>query len=85
LTPAATTPIDSYRIAQAVNAAHMKHKNKRGDKNAGYKLALAEIHPKLFGICVATVDGQTFAAGDPECQFALESISKVFTAAPVIA
>jgi glutaminase len=72
---------DPDRIAQAVNAAHIKYKNKRGGKNAGYIPALAEVDPQLFGICVATVDGQTFPAGAAESQFALESISKVFTAA----
>ena len=72
---------DTDRIAEAVDAAHNKFKNKRGGKNAGYIPALAEVDPQLFGICVATVDGQTFSAGDAECQFALESISKVFTAA----
>ena len=30
---------------------------------------------------MATVDGETFSAGDADCEFALESISKVFTAA----
>jgi glutaminase len=72
---------DTRRIAQAVDAALNKYKNKRGGKNAGYIPALAEVDPHIFGICVATVDGQTFSAGDAECQFALESISKVFTAA----
>ncbi|HEY4794001.1 MAG TPA: glutaminase A, partial [Mycobacterium sp.] len=33
------------------------------------------------GVCVATVDGQTFSAGDADCEFTLESISKIFTAA----
>jgi glutaminase len=84
LTPLARTPIDHDRIAQSVNAAHMNHKNKRRGKNAGYIPALAEVDPQLFGICVATVDGQTFSAGAAECQFALESISKVFTAALVM-
>jgi glutaminase len=76
-----STPIDSNRIAEAVNAACAKYKDKRGGKNAAYIPALAEVDPQLFGICVATVDGRTFSAGDTECQFALESISKVFTAA----
>src|ERR1700733_4136117 len=81
LTAWATKPIDPDRIARAVNAALEKHKNKRGGKNAGYIPALAEVDPQLFGVCVATVDGQTFSAGDADCEFALESISKVFTAA----
>jgi glutaminase len=84
VTTVASTPKfynDPDRIAQAVNAAHIKYKNKRGGKNAGYIPALAEVDPQLFGICVATVGGQTFSAGAAESQFALESISKVFTAA----
>jgi glutaminase len=72
------------RIAEAVNAAHAKHKKNRRGKNASYIPALATVDPQLFGICVATVDGQTFSAGDARCQFALESISKVFTAALAI-
>src|SRR6202021_3207136 len=55
-------------------------KNGRG-QNAGYIPPPAEVDPQLFGVCVATVDGQTFSAGDADCEFALESISKVFTAA----
>jgi glutaminase len=84
VTTVASTPNvqnDPDRIARAVNAAHLKYKNKRGGKNAGYIPALAEVDPQLFGICVTTVDGQTFSAGAAESQFALESISKVFTAA----
>ncbi|MDT5130822.1 MAG: glutaminase, partial [Mycobacterium sp.] len=77
----ASTPIDPDRIAEAVTAAHARHRKNRRGKNAGYIPALAEVDPQLFGVCVATVDGQTFSAGDARCQFALESISKVFTAA----
>ena len=71
-------------IAEAVTAAHAKHKNDRRGKNASYIPALAEVDRQLFGVCVATVDGQTFSSGDAECEFALESISKVFTAALAI-
>jgi glutaminase len=71
-------------IADAVDAAHAKHKNNRRGKNAGYIPALAEVDPQQFGVCVVTVDGQTFSAGDATTEFALESISKVFTAALAI-
>jgi glutaminase len=71
-------------IADAVDAAHAKHKNNRRGKNAGYIPALAEVDPQLFGVCVVSVDGQTFSAGDATTEFALESISKVFTAALAI-
>jgi glutaminase len=81
LTAVATTAIAADRIAEAVTAAHARHKKNRRGKNASYIPALAEVDPQLFGVCVATVDGQTFSAGDAKCEFALESISKVFTAA----
>ena len=68
-------------IAEAVNAAHAKHQKNRRGKNANYIPALAVVDQQLFGICVATVDGQTFSAGDVDYEFALESISKVLTAA----
>ena len=75
------TAISAERIAEAVAAAHAKHQKSRSGKNAAYIPALATIDSQLFGICVATVDGQAFSAGDAEREFALESISKVFTAA----
>jgi glutaminase len=78
------TSIDPDQITEAVSAAYAKHKTNRGGKNASYIPALADVDASLFGICVATVDGQTFSAGDAEYQFALESISKVFTAALAI-
>jgi glutaminase len=79
-----STPIAADRIAEAVTAAHARHRKNRRGKNASYIPALATVDPQLFGVCVATVDGQTFSAGDANCQFALESISKVFTAALAI-
>jgi glutaminase len=81
VTPLASTPIDPDRIAKAVAATHARHKKNRRGKNARYIPALAEVDPQLFGVCVATVDGQTFSAGDADTEFALESISKVLTAA----
>jgi glutaminase len=71
-------------IAEAVTAAHARHKKNSRGKNADYIPALAEVDSQLFGVCVATVDGQTFSAGDATDEFALESISKVFTAALAI-
>jgi glutaminase len=84
LTAIASAPIAADRIAEAVTAAHARHEKNHRGKNASYIPALAQVDSQLFGVCVATVDGQTFSAGDAECQFALESISKVFTAALAI-
>ena len=75
------TDVTAELIAEVVAAAHAKHKTNRRGKNAAYIPALAAVDSQLFGICVATVDGQTFSAGDADTEFALESISKVLTAA----
>lgn len=80
----APIPLSTDRIKKAVVDAHEKQKNKRGGTNASYIPILAKVDSGLFGVCVATVDGQIFAAGDAGYEFALESISKVFTLALVI-
>ena len=80
----AAIPLSADRIEKAVVDAHQKQKNKRGGKNASYIPILAKVHSGLFGVCVATVDGEIFTAGDAGYEFALESISKVFTLALVI-
>ncbi len=78
------TPVSPDRIQKTVVDAHEKQKNRRGGTNASYIPMLAKVPSNLFGVCVATVDGQIFAAGDAGYEFALESISKVFTLALVI-
>ncbi|HAC62293.1 MAG TPA: glutaminase A [Cyanothece sp. UBA12306] len=40
---------------------------------------LLEINPNWFAICLVTVDGQVYSAGDLEQSFLIQSISKVFT------
>ena len=80
----APTPVSPDRIQKAVVDAHEKQKNRRGGTNASYIPMLAKVPSNLFGVCVATVDGQIFTAGDAGYEFALESISKVFTLALVI-
>ena len=75
------TDVTAELIAEVVAAAHATHKKNHSGKNASYIPALAAVDSQLFGICVATVDGRTFSAGDADVEFALESISKVLTAA----
>ena len=48
-------------------------------KVASYIPALARVDPRKFGIAVATVDGRTYAIGDAEEPFSIQSVSKVFT------
>ncbi|RFA06714.1 glutaminase [Subtercola boreus] len=68
-------------IQTAVARALADNMNDGGGKNADYIAALASVDPTLFGISVATTGGDVFNAGDADVEFALESISKVFTMA----
>jgi glutaminase len=46
---------------------------------ATYIPALARVNPKKMAIAIALGDGSTFAAGDADEAFSIQSISKVFT------
>lgn len=50
-----------------------------------YPPSQARAERERFGICVTTVDGETFAAGDADVTFPLQSLSKVFTYALALA
>ena len=52
---------------------------------ADYIPALACADPNAVGMALATVDGAVFQAGDAEAPFSIQSISKLFTLALVLA
>src|SRR5439155_6558243 len=45
---------------------------------ATYIPELGKANPQHFGICLATVDGQVFTAGDWEQEFTIQSMCKPF-------
>jgi glutaminase len=49
-----------------------------GGKPADYIPELGKTDPSLFGIAVATVDGQVYAVGDADVAFTIQSVSKPF-------
>jgi glutaminase len=67
------SPFQTY-----LNQLHHKYHSLREGKVASYIPELAKMNPDWFSICVATVDGQVFAAGDADQLFTIQSISKVF-------
>jgi glutaminase len=67
-----------------VNEAHAKFAGVEDGKNADYIPILATVPPELFGVVIATRDGKLYAAGDADYRFAIESVSKPFTAALVM-
>jgi glutaminase len=54
-------------------------------KVADYIPALASMDPRRFGLALATMDGQVYGTGDWQVPFSIQSISKVFTLALVLA
>ena len=81
--PAADHPgADLQRVAEE---AHAMFKDVREGANANYIPILDEVPSELFGIAIATKDGDVFAVGDVEYRFSIQSVSKPFTAALVMA
>jgi glutaminase len=56
-----------------------------GGKVADYIPALAAVDPARFGIALATVDGQLYGSGDWRQAFSIQSVSKAFSLALVLA
>jgi glutaminase len=73
------------QIDSAVKAAYAKYKSNDSGKVADYIPELAKVNANLFGIAVVTPDGKTYTAGDVDSLFSIQSISKVFTMAEVMA
>nr|WP_250959668.1 glutaminase [Serpentinimonas maccroryi] len=45
---------------------------------ASYIPELTKVNPEGFGICLVTLDGQVYSAGDTDQAFTIQSISKAF-------
>lgn len=67
-----------------VDTAHSKFKDVKDGKNADYIPILATVPSELFGVVIVTKEGKIYSAGDVDYQFAIESVSKPFTAALVM-
>nr|WP_319490673.1 glutaminase [uncultured Desulfobacter sp.] len=71
-------------LQQLVNDTYKQFKDVKDGKNADYIPFLATVPSELFGIAIALRDGTTYSAGDADYLFAIESVSKPFTAALVM-
>ena len=72
---------DTAELRAVVSTAHDRFKRLREGKNADYIPVLAQVDSNLFGVAMVTTSGQRAEAGDADTNFAIESISKVFTLA----
>jgi glutaminase len=72
-------------IESALNTAHENYRALKEGRNADYIPALAKVDPSIYGIALVTTDGRVYTAGDANSEVSIQSISKVFTMAKVIA
>ncbi|MEI8341836.1 MAG: glutaminase, partial [Verrucomicrobiota bacterium] len=75
---------DATALQKAVDDAYSKFKDEKGGANASYIPYLAKVPSNLFGVVIVTVDGKIYKAGDVDYAFAIESVSKPFTASLVM-
>lgn len=52
-------------------------------KQADYIPALAKVDPDQFGMCLRTVEGETYTFGQADTRFSIQSIAKVFAVAMI--
>ncbi len=80
----AVAMLDAEQLQKVVTEAHAQFNGVKDGKNADYIPILATIPSELFGVVIATRDGTLYSAGDVDYRFAIESVSKPFTAALVM-
>ncbi|MCU1482053.1 MAG: glutaminase [Subtercola sp.] len=71
------------RVRLLLTEAHERYRTVTDGHVADYIPALAAASPDLFGLAVAGVRGRTFAVGDSDATFSIQSVSKPFVFALV--
>ena len=66
------------QIQKIVDDIHRKYKNVDEGAVATYIPELGKADPRAFGICLVTVEGQVFTAGDWNMEFTIQSMCKPF-------
>ena len=66
------------KLQRTIDRIYERYKNIDGGEVATYIPELGKANPGDFGICLATSDGETFAAGDWEEDFTIQSMCKPF-------
>jgi glutaminase len=71
------------QVQGLVDEAHLLYRDLFDGANSAVYPALQRVDPGLFGICVASVGGRLFTAGDVEVEFPVMSVAKPFVFALV--
>ena len=64
--------------AELVTEAYDRYKSVADGSNADYIRALASVSSELFAIAVVGTTGATYAVGDADVEFSIQSVSKPF-------
>ncbi|MDE3188379.1 MAG: glutaminase A [Acidobacteriota bacterium] len=72
------TPWLGSQLQKIIDNIYEKYKDVDDGTVATYIPELGKANPKDFGICLATVEGQVFTAGDWENEFTIQSMCKPF-------
>ena len=65
-------------ILASLNEVYLKYRDDLSGNVATYIPELGKADPRLFGIALATADGQIYEAGDARHLFTIQSVSKPF-------
>ena len=84
LAAASGIPTDET-LQNAVDKAYTEFKDVKEGANADYIPILATVPSDLFGVVIVTNEGKVFQAGDVDYRFSIQSVSKPFTAALIMA
>ena len=76
--PNSAVPARALQIQRVIDGIYEKYKTVDDGMVATYIPELGKADPKHFGICLATVDGQVFRAGDCDKEFTIQSMCKPF-------
>jgi glutaminase len=76
--PSAEAAVALAPVQEYLAELHVRVSAVTGGKPADYIPELGKADPDLFGIAIATVDGQVYAVGDAEVPFTIQSVSKPF-------
>lgn len=77
-------PEQRKQVLDFMTSAHQSFSSVKEGTNASYIPFLASVPSDLFGIAIAFTDGEVLEVGDTKYEFAIESISKVFSLAKVL-
>jgi glutaminase len=71
------------QVQAAVDEAYRMYRSETGGQNSQTYPALARVPGRLFGICVAGINGRIYRAGDTGHEFTIMSVAKPFVFALV--